>query len=115
MPHTLSSFDPDALLMNRLGSSSKESNSSKKRGRDEIADCRGARNSNGGNAAQMPSKRLKRNEYGSLIMDEVAEEEVENSSQSQVIKFERQILKEEVVEETIPEMVNDNKNKDNGV
>ena len=62
--------------------SSKESNassSSKKRPRDD--QLKGA-------WAQPPSKRLKRNEFGSLILDEVEEEEVENSSLE--VKFEKE-------------------------
>lgn len=35
----------------------------------------------------MPSKRLKRNEFGSLILEEIEEEEIENSSLE--VKFEK--------------------------
>jgi DNA-binding cell septation regulator SpoVG len=77
--------------------SSKESNascsSSKKRPRDE--QLKGA-------WAQMPSKRLKRNEFGSLILEEV-EEDIENSSLE--VKFENEnVANPKVkVEESIPD------------
>ena len=78
--------------------SSKESNasssSSKKRPRDD--QLKGA-------WAQMPSKRLKRHEFGSLILEEVEEEEVENSSLE--VKFEKgnDANPKVKVEESIPD------------
>ena len=77
--------------------SSKESNasssSSKKRPRDD--QLKGA-------WAQMPSKRLKRNEFGSLILEEV-EEEIENSSLEVKFEIENVANPKVKVEESIPD------------
>jgi len=55
--------------------------------------------------AQLPSKRLKRNEFGSLILEEIEEGEIESSSLA--IKFEKNTEKpnhrQVVIDETIPE------------
>jgi hypothetical protein len=79
MPHTLSSLDPDIPLLNHLGSSKDSgTGSNKKRPRDSDL----MKNE------QQKSKRLRRNEHGSLEMDEIPEEgDVENSFEG--IKFER--------------------------